>query len=141
MKLSSSFMIFRDSSCTNNSGTKFLALSVFDDYESFNWLYLPVSLDRLSTIVNKGIVLREAFLSPEDGYLYEVESSFSGESTVRHILPEQIPLEDLPDEAVFLESKESVHIGLGDVDADLAADGSRRETCNLHFLPLGYQTS
>ncbi|WNL38630.1 hypothetical protein RN346_15235 [Halomonas sp. PAMB 3232] len=121
--------------CANNSGTKFLALSVFDDYESFNWLYLPVSVDRLSTIVNKGIALREAFLSPEDGYLFEVESSFSGESTVRHIFPEQIPLEDLPDEAAYLESEESFNIGLGVVDADVAAVSSRRETYNLHFYP------
>lgn len=122
-------------SCKNNSGSLFLALSVFDDYDSFKWLYLPLSVDRLSSIVNKGILLREAFLSPEDGYLYQVESSFSGEATVHYVFPEQIPLEDLPDEDVHLESKESVHAGLGAVDADLAAAGSRRETYNFHFYP------
>ena len=63
-------------SCINNSGTKFLALSIFDDYESFKWLYLPVSADRFSSIVNKGIVLREAFLSPEDGYLMKWNRTF-----------------------------------------------------------------
>ncbi|WP_133490394.1 DUF6575 domain-containing protein [Alcanivorax sp. 24] len=122
-------------SCINKSGARFLVLSVFDDYESFKWLYLPVSEDRFSTIVNKGVVLREALLSPEDGYLFEVESNFAGESTVHHIFPEQIHLEDLPDEGVYLESNESVHLGLGFVDADLAASGSRRETYNLHFYP------
>lgn len=121
--------------CANNSGAKFLALSVFDDYESFKWLYLPVSTDRFSTIVSKGIFLREAFLSPEDGFLYEVESNFAGESTVQHVFSEQVSLDDLPDEDVYLESKESVHVGLGVIDADLAAEGSRRETCNLHFYP------
>ena len=122
-------------SCSNNSGAKFLVLSVFDDYESFKWLYLPVSVDRLSTIVNKGILLRKALLAPEDGFLYEVESNFAGESTVRHVLPEQVPLEDLPDENVYLESKDRTHLGLGAVNADLAAASSRRETYNLHFYP------
>lgn len=121
--------------CTNNSGAKFIALSVFDDYEIFKWLYLPVSADRFSSIVNKGIFLRDAFLSPEDGFLYEVESNFSGESTVRHVFPEQVPSDDLPEENIHLESKESVHVGLGVIDADLAAESSRRETFNLHFYP------
>lgn len=122
-------------SCTNNSGVKFIALSVFDDYEIFKWLYLPVSADRFSSIVNKGIFLRDAFLSPEDGFLYEVESNFSGESTVRHVFPEQVPSDDLPEENIHLESKESVHVGLGVIDAELAAESSRRETFNLHFYP------
>ncbi|MGL4581259.1 MAG: DUF6575 domain-containing protein [Shewanella xiamenensis] len=122
-------------SCTNNSGAKFIALSVFDDYEIFKWLYLPVSADRFSSIVNKGIFLRDAFLSPEDGFLYEVESNFSGESTVRHVFPEQVPSDDLPEENVHLESKENVYVGLGVIDADLAAESSRRETFNLHFYP------
>ncbi|MFB2775607.1 DUF6575 domain-containing protein [Shewanella xiamenensis] len=122
-------------SCTNNSGAKFIALSVFDDYEIFKWLYLPVSADRFSSIVNKGIFLRDAFLSPEDGFLYEVESNFSGESTVHHVFPEQVPSDDLPEENVHLESKENVYVGLGVIDADLAAESSRRETFNLHFYP------
>ncbi|WP_052750310.1 DUF6575 domain-containing protein [Arsukibacterium sp. MJ3] len=122
-------------SCSNNSGTKFLALSVFDDYESYKWLYLPVSIDRLATIISKGFMLRRAFLLPEDGFLYKVESNFEGDSSVLRIFPEQIDEEDLPDEGVYLESKEGVQLGLGAIDADQAAEGSRRETFNLHFYP------
>lgn len=121
--------------CSNNSGTKYLVLSIFDDYEKYGWLYLPISTDRLSSLFNKGLMLQQAFILPEDGYLYRVESNFNGDAFVDHIFPEQIDKDDLPNEGVFLESSERPTLGLGAIDADRAAEGSRRETYNLHFYP------
>jgi len=54
-------------------------------------------------------------------------------------LPEQIKSEDLPDSEAYLVSKEKIPVGLGAVDAQEAAIGSRRETYNLHFYPWGMQ--
>ena len=121
--------------CSNMAGLRYLVLSVFDDYETFKWLYLPISNDRLSTLISKGLMLRNAFLEPEDGYLYMIESDFYGKTSVHHILPEQIDDQDLPEEGVYLESTENPHIGLGAIDADQAAESSRRETYNLHLYP------
>lgn len=121
--------------CSNKIGAKYLSLSVFDDYETFKWLYLPVSIDRLSALIGKGLKLRQAFLQPEDGYLYMIKSDFDGGASVSHIFPEQIDQDDLPDDGVYLESTEKPRIGLGAIDADQAAEGSRRETYNLHFYP------
>lgn len=125
--------------CINRSGSKFLVLSINDDYESFEWLYVPISSNRFSTLVSKGLTLKNAFTLPEDGYLYKVDSNFSGEATVQHILPEQIEKDDLPEETVFLECLERPTVGLGAVDPDLAAISSRRETCNFHFYPWDTQ--
>ncbi|WP_320055766.1 DUF6575 domain-containing protein [Desulfuromonas thiophila] len=122
--------------CSNKTGARFLALSVFDDYETFKWLYLPISSDRLSTLIGKGLMLRSAFLEPEDGYLYMVESKFDGKSSVFHIFPEQIDDHDLPEDGAYLESTEKPQVGLGAIDADQAAEGSRRETYNLYLYPL-----
>lgn len=121
--------------CSNKTGVRYLALSVFDDYETFKWLYLPISNDRLSSLIDKGIMLRNAFLFPEDEYLYIIESNFDGEASVHHIFPEQLDDHDLPDEGVYLETKEKSRVGLGAIDADQAAEGSRRETYNLHLYP------
>lgn len=121
--------------CSNMAGLRYLVLSVFDDYETFKWLYLPISNDRLSTLISKGLMLRNAFLEPEDGYLCMIESDFDGKTSVHHIFPEQIDDQDLPEEGVYLESTENPHIGLGAIDADQAAESSRRETYNLHLYP------
>ena len=119
--------------CSNRSNTKFLATSILDDYETFNWLYLPISTDRLSTLIKKGMLLKQAFCDPEDGYLYSVESDFFGKSKIERILAEQINDEDLPDEDVYLEGECSTPIGFGEIDVERAAKSSRRNTCNIHL--------
>lgn len=125
--------------CKNNSGTLFLALSIFDDYETYEWLYLPISTDRLSSLISKKLSLREAFRHPEDGFIYHVTSSFNGESDIKYLFSEQVRNEDLPEENVFLESSEKISIGFGAIDAQVAASVTRRETCNLHFYPSDTQ--
>jgi hypothetical protein len=130
------FDIPRLFTCKNNAGSRFLVISTFDDYETYEWLYLPISKDRFSSLFSKSIPLRYAFTNPEDGYLFFVSSEFSGNAEVKYILPEQIKSEDLPDSDVYLESEKKLPVGLGVVDAQEAAIGTRRETCNLHFYPL-----
>ena len=121
--------------CSNRAGQQFLALSLFDDYESFSWLYLPISSDRISTLLANEMLLRNAFQEPEDGYLYSVKSNLNGDASVKHVFPEQIDEQDLPDQDVYLITTEKPHIGLGAIDANIAAEGSRRETFNLHLYP------
>ena len=133
------FDIPRLFSCKNKAGNQYLALSTFDDYEIYEWLYLPLSIDRFSSIISKHVSLRDAYLSPEDGYLFHVSSDFSGISKVEYLLPEQVKNEDLPDEDVYLETSEKIAIGLGAIDAKEAAISSRRETYNLHMYPWDTQ--
>jgi hypothetical protein len=125
--------------CSNNSGNKFLVLSVFDDYEIFKWIYLPLSIDRLSSLIGGMITLKQAFLDPEDHYLFLVESDFEGKSKITHVSAEQLDEDDLPADHVYLEMNQEKNIECGVIDAELSARGSKRETLNLHFRPWGIQ--
>lgn len=129
------FDIPRLFTCKSRSGSRFLAVSTFDDYETFEWLYLPISNDRFSSLLSKSIDLRTALQTPEDGYLFTAKLDYDGEGTVVHIFPDQIDHEDLPESGAFIETSENVHPGLGHVEPKLAATSSKRETCNFHFYP------
>lgn len=133
------FDIPRLFSCKNKSGSQYLALSTFDDYETYEWLYLPLSVDRLLALISKNITILDAFIKPEDEYLYQVSSTFTGDSKVLHILPEQLNNDDLPDKDVYIETTEKISIGFGSVDAEEAAISSRRETFNIHLYPWDTQ--
>ncbi len=142
LKLVNTFQFFdipRIFSCRNKSGTQYLALSTFDDYDIFEWLYLPISNDRISSIASKKITLREAFELPEDGYLFHVESSFEGKAKVEYKLPEQISDEDLPKVGAYLQTDSLYTVGFGAIDATEAATSSRRETFNIHLYPTDSQ--
>lgn len=133
------FDIPRLFSCKNKSGGQYLALSTFDDYETYEWLYLPLSIDRLSSLISKNITVLDAFVTPEDGYLCQVSSTFTGKSKVSYILPEQLNNDDLPDQDVYIETTDKISIGFGSVDADESALSSRRETYNIHLYPWDTQ--
>ncbi|MDH1235146.1 DUF6575 domain-containing protein [Stutzerimonas stutzeri] len=122
--------------CVNSTGCRYLALSTFDDYETYEWIYLPVSVDRLSSLATKSIGLRQAYLEPEDGFLYRVVTSDVEQTKIEHIFPEQIPDEDLPGANAFLTvDDKSLGMGLGAVDPVVAAESSKREIYNIHFYP------
>ncbi|MGA8135919.1 MAG: DUF6575 domain-containing protein [Pseudomonas gingeri] len=121
--------------CVNNSGARFLVLSTFDDYDNYTWLYLPISADRINSLLAKYMDLREAFVSPEDGFLYLVETGRSQFSKVTYIFPEQVSEADLPSSGAYLDAQEKPKFGLGAVDPDLAAKSTKREVYNLHFYP------
>ncbi|MBE9396777.1 hypothetical protein IOQ59_05810 [Pontibacterium sp. N1Y112] len=142
LRLVNTFQFFdipRIFSCRNKSGAQYLVLSTFDDYDSFEWLYLPISNDRLSSVVSKKITLREAFELPEDGYLFHVESNFEGEAKVDYKFSEQINVEDLPKPGAYLQTDSPYIVGFGAIDATEAAISSRRETFNIHLYPTDSQ--
>ncbi|WP_236383994.1 DUF6575 domain-containing protein, partial [Pseudomonas marginalis] len=60
--------------CRNRSGSFFLVVSTYDDGERFEWLYLPIYIDRINTLIDRRMNLNQAFLLPEDGYLAKVET-------------------------------------------------------------------
>ena len=127
--------------CKNRTNVQFLVLSTYDDFDEFEWLYLPVSNDRIISILSQRITLRHAFSSPEDEFLYTVSSNFDGKSTVYSVLAEEVPDEDLPKDNVYLECDGlEVSMGFGAVDAQEAARASRRETYNLHLYPADSRT-
>lgn len=127
--------------CKNQSGTQYLVVSTFDDNELFEWLYLALSNDRLATIVNKGMSLLDAFILPEDGFLLQVSADFEGKSEVKHIFPEQVDAEDLPEKDVFLHIDNNTFFDNMpiEVDAKISAISSRRETYNFHLYPWDTQ--
>lgn len=127
-------------SASNKTGASFLVVSTFDDVDQFEWLYLPISRDRLATVSSGKVTLRQAFTQPEEGYLFKVVTDFKGRGTVDHLLPEQILDEDLPSPGAKLTPPievERAPYGLGAVNAEAAAFASRRETYNLHLYPPG----
>ena len=123
--------------CINNASNYYLVLSIFDDYETYEWFYLSLSIDRLSSIFAKQISLRNAYLNPEDGMLLRITSDFSGMllHPIEPVFPDQLKDEDLPEEGIFLDTSEKVAIGFGAIDAREAARSSGRETFNLHLYP------
>ena len=127
-------------SASNKTGGSFLVVSTFDDGDQFEWLYLPISRDRLATVSSGKVTLRQAFTLPEEGYLFKVITDFKGTGTVDHVFPEQILDEDLPSPGAKLSppvEAERAPYGLGAVNAEVAAFASRRETYNLHLYPPG----
>lgn len=127
-------------SASNKTGASFLVVSTFDDGEQFDWLYLPISRDRLATVSSGKVTLHQAFIQPEEGYLFKVSTDVNGQGAVAHILPQQIPGEDLPSPDAKLSPPEEIGrkpYGLGLTDARAAALASRRETYNLHLYPSG----
>jgi hypothetical protein len=124
--------------CKNKSGSKYLAVSTYDNDDQYEWLYVSVSDDRLRYISSQQFSLHEAFSRPEDGFLFKVECNFEGDSTVSHLFPEQIGAEDLPLEDSFLpiiKVNNLNSVGLGEIEPRAAAISSQRETYNLHLYP------
>lgn len=127
-------------SASNKTGASFLVVSTYDDGDQFDWLYLPMSRDRLATVSSGKITLYQAFTCPEEGYLFRVITDLHGQGSVTHILPEQIPPDDLPSKVATLvppKQQERVQYGLGSVDVKEAALASRRDTYNIHLYPAG----
>jgi hypothetical protein len=127
-------------SASNQVGASFLAVCTFDDEDSFEWLYLPLSKDRLASVATGRITLFSAFTKPETGYLFKATIDDRGNGPVDYILAEQIPIEDLPAKHAVLNaggSQKASQYGLGQVDPAAAAQASRRDTYNLYLNPPG----
>lgn len=92
-------------SCQRTAGQKYLAewVGELDDNDADEWLYVPVSTDRLTQIRSGGIALRQAFTDPED-QLFHVITFYNGQADqVRTVNPASIDDEWLPAPDFFIE--------------------------------------
>ncbi|MDM8551396.1 hypothetical protein QUF72_15025 [Desulfobacterales bacterium HSG2] len=74
-------------SCKNSSGQHYLALSAHEDIYASTWFYLPVSNQRLDKIRFGKTDIYEAYLTAEDGFVFEVIISPGGDATTVKSLP------------------------------------------------------
>ncbi|MGA8433076.1 MAG: DUF6575 domain-containing protein [Candidatus Sulfotelmatobacter sp.] len=77
---------------------------------SETWLVVPISEKRLSNLKAKMILLRDAFLEPELGIVFEVVTDQFG-NFLRRVekLPTKVPGEDLPEPGIYLEYETEDH--------------------------------
>lgn len=122
--------------CRNNTGQSYFALSVSDDDESFEWLYLAVSELRKSAILRGQIPLIEAFNSPESGYVVKVVTFVAERAPlVEYLFAEQIPGEDLPAaDYVIQVSPEPLTQSFRET-VEYVAIATRRETFEYKIFP------
>ncbi|OUD13099.1 DUF6575 domain-containing protein [Thioflexithrix psekupsensis] len=121
--------------CQNAVGTKYLVLCIYDDIETYEWLYMEISNGRLSAILLKHISLYDAFVNPENDHLLKVSSDYDGNSCVSHILPDSLPIDDLPDKDAFIAYNGKIKTDFSLIDVRDAALSSRRDVFNFHFYP------
>lgn len=122
--------------CRSATGQNYIAVSTFDDHAESHWLYVPVSSLRLDSVLRGRIALRQAFHSPEGGYLIKLTCySSDRQPEVVFVLPEQVPEDDLPssDYAVTIDEEQTA-IDLS-LSAQQVALATRRETFNYRIFP------
>lgn len=122
--------------CVNNTGQSYVALSVFDDEERFDWLYLPVSSSRKDALLRGRLALRQAFAHPEGGYLFKVVTySEGGRSEADYLLPDQVSPEDFPSATYLAAIDASFADQVGRPTAQDVAAATRRETFDYRIFP------
>lgn len=122
--------------CRSNTGQKYIALSVCDDEDSFDWLYLAVSELRKSAILRGHLPLATAFKSPESGYVIKVVTYVTNRAPlVSHLFPEQIPDEDLPAPDYILRVAQDAPTQTARESAKNVAIATRRETFDYRIFP------
>ena len=127
-------------SAKSKTGALYLGLSIFDDYEEFEWLYVAISPDRIKELINQRLCLHTVFSKPENEYLFKVYTNTNVDTRFEYILPEQLTADDLPIPETRLKIECKVkHYGLGEVDPKIAAVSSVRETFNFHLYPWDTQ--
>lgn len=125
--------------CVSQSSQTYLALWVGDDEDSERWLYVAISQIRLDAVRTGRIALRQAFLEPEDGWLWEFSYVFDGDVfRSRMVSGQNLAEEDLPSEDAYLNlARES----MSEYDAVLCKESldRKREIIDLR-LHTGYQS-
>jgi hypothetical protein len=123
-------------SAKSRTGALYLALSIFDDYDEFEWLYISISVERIKELINKKICLHTVFSQPENGFLFKVHTNSNEVLQCEYILSEQLSSEELPLVGAKLDIKcNSKHYGLGEINPKVAAKAAARETFNIHLYP------
>lgn len=92
-------------SCQNQSGQKFITNWIDTTPTSDTWFYVPVSDDRLLSVKNGEISLRNCILMAENGEFYEVVTPSKGfsEVLITKRTVESVVESELPDEDSFIE--------------------------------------
>lgn len=123
-------------SAKSKTGALYLGLSIFDDDDEFEWLYVAISPDRIKELINQRLCLYTIFTKPENDYLFKVYTNTVGDTKFEYLLPEQLSADELPipDTKLKVESSTKSY-GLGEIDPKLAAISSVRETFNIHLYP------
>ena len=117
-------------------GQLFLAWWSDSDESIERWIYLPLSEQRLYSILSGEIPSREALSSSEDGYLFVVDKDSATDEIVKTVLtheissipPDALPIEGarlnipLPPELSGIPSRERAHL----LNVKLEADPSDR---------------
>ncbi|MCY7277156.1 MAG: hypothetical protein LH702_26370 [Phormidesmis sp. CAN_BIN44] len=126
-------------SCRNVAGHLFLALWVDESAYADSWLYVPTSLNRFKQIVAGNMELRRAFLTAEDGFVFEVtipcNQNDHDHTEVTRIKCETLEEGKLPLAGEFLESGTQVLASIitNKQDAKRSAIQFTREILDLAF--------
>lgn len=120
--------------CKTATGKYYIVLSVDEDEKWLHWLYVSISNDRLNSLFSKKLSLYQAFKTPEDEYLFYVKTDSEGLCDIEYKFSEQIPDNLLPIEDEYVQIKTN-NYGLGEVNPQLAAFSSNRDTINIHITP------
>lgn len=92
----------------NAVGTRYFALWADEFPDANEWLYVPVSETRLNDLYTRTVSIREAYVAPEEPFVYRIRVRPSGRKTkVTRVHPRDLEIDDLPPEDDFLEVKES----------------------------------
>lgn len=88
--------------CVSKTGQKYLGL--LTDMSGNGWMLVPMSEAQLSLLKSNRISVREAFVRPEDEFLWKIKLySNSSTADVQQIFYTDIDEEDLPDDDVYID--------------------------------------
>lgn len=122
-------------SCKNQTGQIYISISIHDDDESCEWIYLPVSSERYNALCSAGISLRSSILETESGFIFTVKTNPNGNDSADYLLPEQIPENDLPADVYKFSGTPALEDSPFDINVARVAKSSRRESFNYHIFP------
>ena len=115
-------------SCCNNYGQIFLILWFDEEECKETWFYILISLDRLKNIREGKFDLHEAFLNPENSFIYQVDIDTEKETeSVEKINSLDINKEYLPVPQTFIKcEQENFKINLLSQNASLVQDAVQK---------------
>lgn len=128
-------------SCENRTGQIYIAVCVEEFDLKTRWFYLPVSLSRFNSIKQGIMSLQRAFLSAEDGSVWDVYelARNAGYETCR-LSTSQISIDDLPADDSFLRSSPK---SLPDllVPALFEAERTKRDVLDISISSDNYHST
>lgn len=123
--------------CHSNLGQNYFALSIADDDDYFEWLYLAVSESRKSAILQGQLPLTIAFKTPESGFLIKVVTYATDKAPhIDYLFTEQVSSDDLPDPEYVMSLPQHAYVDfLTRSSAKEIAIATRREAFDYRIFP------